>query len=269
MPFFQRLALLGTIASVWSSSTEPASKLTCDAKKSAPSQPKHALKFCHIFPDSNCCLPAQDAETEEHYFNLLDAGDICAKESSMAKDALKLVFCAACSPRQPEYIKEIDNQKYFRMCTGLAEKVQPKEFDHCGMVRVEERGSPCKGDDVVIPSDQWPNVTTPPQGAKVTECSAQDGSSLAHTDYKICSSEHAFITDQSGAYPPFLPDETKIQLVKCVDGASDNVETNEKGDTLSYKACSEICYTGAASRATLAAATVLFSLFSLFIPLAW
>ena len=41
------------------------------------------------------CLPAQDAEMK--LLGLLDAGDICAKQSSMAKDALKLVFCAACS----------------------------------------------------------------------------------------------------------------------------------------------------------------------------
>merc|ERR1719162_1357568 len=123
----------------------------CAAAQRPKATPTHALKFCHIFPDESCCLPAQDAEIEEHYFNLLDAGDICAKESSMAKDALKKIFCAACSPKQPEYVE--DNK--FKICSSLAERVKPTCFDDCGMVRVAERGNLCAGDDVVVPSKFW------------------------------------------------------------------------------------------------------------------
>ena len=134
--------------------------------RSSTRQPKHALKFCHIFPDQSCCLPAQDNEIEEHYFNLLDAGDICAKESSMAKDALKQIFCAACSPKEPDYLYTAGGTTYFKICSSLAKKVAPEQidvktgatlrpFDECGMVVVEERGAPCKGDDVVVPSQHW------------------------------------------------------------------------------------------------------------------
>ena len=84
-PEFALPLLSGSFICAASASTEDCSSGT------------YALKFCHMFPEQSCCLPAQDAEIEEHYFNLLDAGDICAKQSSMAKDALKLVFCAACS----------------------------------------------------------------------------------------------------------------------------------------------------------------------------
>lgn len=153
------------------STASAADPLTCTAKGIEPSAPKHALKFCHIFPDKSCCLPAQDNEIEEHYFNLLDAGDICAKESSMAKDALKQIFCAACSPREPEYLLQDGDTTYFKICSGLADKVRPEKitdasgvsvptsnpFDACGMVVVEERGAVCKGDDVVVPSQHWKN----------------------------------------------------------------------------------------------------------------
>merc|ERR1712046_270000 len=73
----------------------------------------------------------------------------------MAKDALKMIFCAACSPKQPDYI---DADGSLKICSNLAEKVAPEQFDDCGMVRVAERGNLCGGDDVVVPSDQWPET---------------------------------------------------------------------------------------------------------------
>lgn len=72
-------------------------------------------------------MPAQDAEIEEHYFNLLDAGDICAKESSMAKDALKKIFCAACSPQQPTYVAD----GKFKICSSLAQRVVKLFYIYC------------------------------------------------------------------------------------------------------------------------------------------
>lgn len=155
------------VSALWGTDEQPdglshalKSTPSCAASGRPPRMPRHALKFCHIFPDKSCCIPAQDAEIEEHYFTLLDAGDICAKESSMAKDALKMIFCAACSPKQPDYI---DEDGSFKICSNLAEKVAPEQFDDCGMVRVAERGNLCGGDDVVVPSDQWPN--TKPKGS--------------------------------------------------------------------------------------------------------
>jgi hypothetical protein len=112
----------------------------CAASKSLPKNPKFALKFCNMFPDQSCCLPAQDAEIEEHYFNLIDAGEICAKEASSAKDALKRIFCASCSPNQPSYIHD----GKFRICSSLARAIDPMFFDDCGLVVVVERGLPCK-----------------------------------------------------------------------------------------------------------------------------
>jgi hypothetical protein len=174
---------------------------TCTAKGIAPSTPKHALKFCHIFPDKSCCLPAQDNEIEEHYFNLLDAGDICAKESSMAKDALKQIFCAACSPKEPEYVytDPASGTTYFKICSSLAEKVRPQPwaatagqqavpatapFDACGMVVVAERGAPCKGDDVIVPSQHWTNCAT----GSARQVRGGDSCGLPNTFNAACAS---------------------------------------------------------------------------------
>ena len=37
--------------------------------------------------------------------------------------------------------------------------MEPWRFDACGLLMVEERGMPWYGDDTVIPSEAWPNVT--------------------------------------------------------------------------------------------------------------
>ena len=47
---------------------------------------------------------------------------------------------------------------HFR-CQSLAMDMQPWMFDACGLMMVEERGMPWYGDDTVIPSEAWPNVT--------------------------------------------------------------------------------------------------------------
>lgn len=242
-----------------------------------PRNPKHALKFCHIFPDMSCCLPAQDAEIEEHYFNLLDAGDICAKESSMAKDALKKIFCAACSPQQPKYITA-DMPPKFRICSSLAKRVTPTCFDDCGMVRVAERGDLCGGDDVIVPSKYWHKCKadtkakwfdsdsgsltsggddceawTPADAANdVPKCCADeteaecatsakyqtsDGSEAVGAPYS-CTGFWKFINDDTGAKPPFLEDY-EVEIFQC-DG------THTDGTP-----CSNHCYTGAATRAAI------------------
>jgi len=249
-------------------SAAPAGNVSiCAAALRPKKPPTHALKFCHIFPDESCCLPAQDAEIEEHYFNLLDAGDICAKESSMAKDALKKIFCASCSPRQPDYVTE-DNK--FRICSSLAERVKPRCFDDCGMVRVAERGNLCAGDDVIVPSKYWESC---PDGSAVKfedegavgwggGCAPYDDATMStldqmkccdgttaadcvNTKYNnsqgqeqtaqpySCTGYYKFINDDTGAKPPFL-DDFEIEIVEC--------------DSSVDPTCSEKCYTGAASR---------------------
>jgi hypothetical protein len=229
----------------------------CAATGKEAKMPRHALKFCHIFPDKSCCLPAQDAEIEEHYFTLLDAGDICAKESSMAKDALKMIFCAACSPEQPRYVNRADGA--FKICSNIAKKVKPAEFDECGMVRVEERGDLCAGDDVVVPSEQWPTTTESfeqgwyDDGNAHTCCNNPDLGACEvtmdvnsyHSDgnpaysYHSCMGYWKFINDPSGAFPPFLDGGavSYIQIVECEENALPEGVTS----------CNELCYTGAAS----------------------
>lgn len=243
--------------------------LVCAASLRPKAPPTHALKFCHIFPDESCCLPAQDAEIEEHYFNLLDAGDICAKESSMAKDALKKIFCASCSPKQPEYVED----GKFKICSSLATRVKPTCFDDCGMVRVAERGAPCNGDDVLVPSKYWKSCgagdavqwwddeagagmwggdeCTPWEASMAAnnvpmccdyttkeECSQKamytdsDGANQTAQPYS-CTGFYKFINDDTAAKPPFL-DDYEIEIVEC--DPSDGTE------------CANICYTGAASR---------------------
>lgn len=44
-------------------------------------------------------------------------------------------------------------------CESLASDMEPWRFDACGLLMVEERGMPWYGDDTVIPSEAWPNVT--------------------------------------------------------------------------------------------------------------
>merc|ERR1719231_1101475 len=244
----------------------------CAAALRPKKPPTHALKFCHIFPDESCCLPAQDAEIEEHYFNLLDAGDICAKESSMAKDALKKIFCASCSPEQPTYVDAATNT--FKICSSLAKRVRPTCFDDCGMVRVAERGNLCAGDDVVVPSKTWWDcadgnyadsagetpagdaaivfngdecvpVTTPNTavgGTNLTACcdketEAECGDKPPYS----CTGFWKFINDDTGAKPPFLEDYN-VAIVKC-----DPEDADYDGTV-----CSTICYTGAAGRAVVA-----------------
>jgi len=133
----------------------------CAVSTFPPAKNSRALKFCHIFPDTSCCLPAHDAEIEEYYYTLLDAGDLCAKEPSQAKDALRSIFCLGCDPNSGRSFSKSDPDNDYDMitvCSGLAEQVAPYHFDDCGMVLVEERGcagGPECGDDTIIPSRQW------------------------------------------------------------------------------------------------------------------
>jgi len=255
-----------------STAVEVPENQTCAASQRAPQAPTHSLKFCHIFPDKSCCLPSQDAEIEEHYFNLLDAGDICAKESSMAKDALKKIFCASCSPLQPDYVSE-DGK--FRICSSLAERVKPTCFDDCGMIRVAERGNLCAGDDNIVPSKYWRScaagdavqvVADDGSTAWGEECQPWDqtrdgaagvnaccnfetqaecatlGSKTVTVDGTAeqleslpysCTGFYKFINDDTGAKPPFL-DDFEIEIVKCDE--SDDVD------------CATKCYTGSATQ---------------------
>jgi len=44
-------------------------------------------------------------------------------------------------------------------CSSLGNDILPWKFDECGLMMVAERGMPWYGDDTVIPSEAWPNVT--------------------------------------------------------------------------------------------------------------
>ena len=120
--------------------------------------------------------------------------------------------------------------------------MQPKDFDNCGMVRVAERGAPCAGDDVVVPSDCWKYGTdTPaarPKAAKplvrLTRPTATLLVGTAHlspADYLNCNRTCKFLQDASGS--PFL-DGQSIQIVKCsgLTTGADDVKYNDKGEEI-------------------------------------
>ena len=69
-------------------------------------------------------------------------------------------------------------------CESLASQMQPWMFDACGLLLLEERGMPWLGDDTVIPSEAWEDVTS-------------------------------FLNDPVGAQPPYL--EYEVQVINnCV-----------------------------------------------------
>lgn len=84
-------------------------------------------------------------------------GEICAKQTSKAKDFLKAVFCYACSPEQPEFIGSPynpdlftnDTEEVVRVCKTAAIEIHPGKFSDCGMTLVAERGNIPAGDDTV------------------------------------------------------------------------------------------------------------------------
>jgi len=191
----------------------------------------------------------------------------------MAKDALKMIFCAACSPRQPDYIDKEDGS--FKICSNLAKKVKPDEFDECGMVKVAERGDLCGGDDVIVPGDEWPTEVGDAAVAEAKCCDKEDAASLdisrlygspacnpiapdtppadmqygdkAHSAFS-CQGYWKFINAANGAYPPFLDGgaTTYIQVIEC-----------EESET---ETCNEKCFTGGASSAVTHAAILAVSL---------
>eukprot|EP00941_MAST-03F_sp_MAST-3F-sp1_P001897 g1897.t1 len=150
----------------------------CHLTQQPPKPSKVALNLCYQHTKSSCCLPVFDAEIEEHYNILLDAGDRCLQELVKPKLHLRDLFCMACSPYQPDYL--VDGK--LRICKSLADEITPEKFDQCGMMKVEERGMEALGDDSVMPSLQWANVLE-------------------------------FIKDETGAKPPFLEDY-EIEIVE-------------------------------------------------------
>jgi hypothetical protein len=143
----------------------------CATTKRMPSRPIVGYGMCHMYNSRSCCIPVFDAEIQEHFEILLDAGDRCALELREQKNRLRELFCLACSPKQPLYLVNGTLQ----ICKSFAESVNPTLFDACGMVKVAERGTPSLGDDSVLPSLEW------------------DG-------------YESFINDACGAKPPFLED---------------------------------------------------------------
>lgn len=116
-------------------------------------------------------------EIEEHYSILVEAGDRCLQELVKPKLFLRDLFCMACSPYQPDYLVN----GVLRICKSLADEIEPSKFDECGMMQVGERGMEVYGDDTVKPSLTW-------------------------------ASTLAFISDATGAKPPFLED-FQIQII--------------------------------------------------------
>jgi len=167
-----------------------------------------------------------------------------------------MIFCAACSPRQPDYIDKEDGS--FKICSNLAKKVKPDEFDECGMVMVAERGDLCGGDDVIVPGDQWPTEEGDAAVAEAVCCDKGDPLACpgpadsqygdkAHSAFS-CQGYWKFINAPNGAYPPFLDGgaTTYIQVIEC-----------EESET---ETCNEKCFTGGASSAVTHAAILAVSL---------
>lgn len=153
---------------------EDCQKCFCGSTGMRSRKMKVPLNICHMFNEDSCCIPVFDTEIDEHYQNLLEAGDRCIQELVKPKLYLRDIFCMACSPLQPSYTVN----GTLRICASLVDELHPEFFDDCGMVQVAARGELCDGDDSVLPSATW---GTGREGA-VT-----------------------FIKDKNGgAYPPFL-----------------------------------------------------------------
>lgn len=250
----------------------------CTLSTKLPSQGSNKqLKFCSMYPEETCCVPAQDAEIEEHFFNLLDAGDVCDKEASKAKDGLRSIFCFGCNPVSIDY--EDRDLGVIKICNKIASDIKPEYFDECGMVRVEERGDLCSGDDVVIPSRYWPTCAEgevsnsnlavqgfpeqeedsclPVVGGSVTVDGAvlngvkgclingtlPSTGSYTNTDAFSCHGYWKILNDNAGAKPPFMEDFV-VAIVDCVN--------EDCGADVQ-------CYTGSAVTRQMSAITVFIS----------
>mmetsp|Transcript_34058 Transcript_34058/g.53232 ORF Transcript_34058/g.53232 Transcript_34058/m.53232 type:complete len:239 (+) Transcript_34058:70-786(+) len=137
---------------------------TCDLTTYAPKTSKFPLRFCNMFPDKACCLPAHDVEIQGYYEDMLESGDSCNRVITSSKNAIRQVFCMACDPLVGENYITYPNASTgspgeIRICSQLANSIDLTTFDDCSMVRVEERGDDCGGDDTVIPSLYWGNVS--------------------------------------------------------------------------------------------------------------
>mmetsp|Transcript_21103 Transcript_21103/g.27373 ORF Transcript_21103/g.27373 Transcript_21103/m.27373 type:complete len:224 (+) Transcript_21103:77-748(+) len=175
---------------------------TCLLTEDDPANLEYPLQFCHMYPDTTCCLLAHDGEIEGYYLDMLDIGGDCSREITDAKDAIRTLFCLACSPLQPKYTNS-SNEEIF-ICKSLAEKIFPTYFDDCGIVVPAARGDDCAGDDTIVPGAYY-------------------GSGIAGAQ--------RFLDDNGGAKPVYFENWT----VTIVDDSSDNHVECYTGSAMSWK----------------------------------
>jgi len=176
---------------------------------------KVLLTVCHEMEDHACCFPNQDTEIEEFYYDFLTAGDRCKEELIPAKKALRRIFCMACHRDAGKYI--VDG--VIKICKSLALKIAPEKFDKCGVLMAEERGAPWFGDDMVTPSAQW-GVGLEGAIAMLEAEGGGDPQGEALAEAALNGAVDDSTPEQApriGAFPPFIPEDYKIEIVdNCI-----------------------------------------------------
>lgn len=120
----------------------------CTLTEKSPSKLDVPLSFCNMFLQSSCCDPTIDAEIAEFYTDLVGVSDLCAAQNSQAHIYLRYYFCFGCNPKQMHYTDE--DSETITVCPNFARKIDPANFDDCGLLLPGERGDICSGDDVVF-----------------------------------------------------------------------------------------------------------------------
>jgi hypothetical protein len=113
------------------------------------------LKFCNWYYQSSCCLPSHDADIQQKFLTLIEAGETCAKYNNEAKMFLSAAFCYGCDPKEPLHFTPPLNKEFFqaeksvKICSELAEKIHPDFFMDCGMTLPDDRESVCSPNSAV------------------------------------------------------------------------------------------------------------------------
>lgn len=119
----------------------------CTLTEKMPQRLDAPLSFCSMFTRDSCCDPTIDSEIAGYYTDLVGVSDLCAAETSDAHIYLKYWFCFGCNPHQMTYVNETSST--ITVCPNFVKKVDPVEFDGCGLRRPGERGDICAGDGMV------------------------------------------------------------------------------------------------------------------------
>ena len=119
----------------------------CTLTEKSPRQTDVPLSFCNMFLQDHCCDPTIDAEIAGFYTDLVGVSDLCAAQNSEAHIYLKYLFCFGCNPKQMEFTD--DASETITVCPDFVRKVDPLNFEDCGLLLPGERGDICAGDDVV------------------------------------------------------------------------------------------------------------------------